>query len=546
MRAHPFALLACLTAAAGCSTSDNSPSYGSGNSDASDTSMPDAAQDTLADSATDSAADSASDAGNDGSQDAVSDTVQDTASDTEIPTDAPTDAIPVEVGPDGSCPGISAASDVDPWLMRSTSSGFGGIETASSGGHQDVFLRSPGNLTRIGVRLDWGGTVVFYGLSADPGSNVIDANDTGRELQIALYDPSRIRQPCAWNASCQTSTESCGNSITFLGWNPVQGGDECNRGAPVLSHGASGDSLEVVIQPLQWNPDWDKADCTQTPCGGAGRPVDVTYRMQYRFLSEHVVEIATEVSSQEAISHPVTGQEWPTLYVSHGQGGPDLPVLLTAAGQQVTIDVPANDGFFYKNFDSPAPWVSFQNAASNYGVGLGMDQGTLQYQGWYGNGSTAPYFHNVRAQVAFGLDAGAVVRGVSYLALGSFSTVKATLEAAFAARAPFGSLDEPAANAVFAYTPGSPITVRGWALDNAPGTQVRVEIDGVTAATIPLQGSRPDVCKVYPAYPSCPDVGFQGTVATTGLDGCAHLLRVVAVDTQGNERVLGERVIVGG
>ena len=129
--------------------------------------------------------------------------------------------------------------------------------------------------------------------------------------------------------------------------------------------------------------------------------------MHYRYLSEHVVEIATQVSSQETISHPVTGQEWPTLYVSHGKNGPDLPVLLKADGQVVTIANPANDGFFFENFDSPAPWVSFQNTLRDYGVGLAMDQGTRQYQGWHGNGVTAPYFHNVRARLAFGLDAGA-------------------------------------------------------------------------------------------------------------------------------------------
>jgi len=480
---------------------------------------------------------------------------------TDIPTDTAQDRIeepvnsdsiddvltdnlePIDVDPDTSCPGLVAEPDVDPFLMRSASAGFGGVETVSSGGHQDVFLRSPGQLTRIGVRLDWGGTVVFFGLSANPASNVIDANDTGRELQIALYDPTRIRQPCAWNASCLTSSESCGNSITFLGWNPVQGGDECNRGAPVLSHGAVGDALQVVIQPLQWNPDWDRKDCTQTPCGGPGRPVDVTYQMHYRYLSEHVVEIATQVSSQETISHPVTGQEWPTLYVSHGKNGPDLPVLLKTDGQVVTIANPANDGFFFENFDSPAPWVSFQNTLRDYGVGLAMDQGTRQYQGWHGNGVTAPYFHNVRARLAFGLDAGAVVRGVSYLALGSFDTVKYELESVLSKRAPFGACEQPKSGSVHSFAKGSPIVVQGWVLDNAPGTTIRVTIDDVLVASFAAEQERPDVCRTYPAYASCPNVGFQHSISTTSLDACAHLMRIIAEDIDGNARVLAERII---
>ncbi len=532
--------LALALAPAACSSSDGaSPPPGTGGADAGSTETGTDASDAPDAVFPEGGQDAAPvDASNDASPDTGSDAAAD------APVEAGSDAVVVDAPVDGACLAVVAAPDVDPFAMRSEAAGFGGIETVSAGGHTDVFLRSPTDFTRIGVRLDWGGTVVFYGLSADAASNVIDANDTGRELQIALYDPTRAHQPCAADATCVSDPASCGNSITFLGWNPVQGGDECNHGAPVLSHGAAGDALEVVIQPLQWNPDWDKPDCTQTPCGASGRPVDVTYRMLYRFLSEHVVEIATEVTSQETIDHPVSGQEWPTLYVSHGQQGPDLPVLLDASGQTVTIDNPGNDGFFWENFSSPAPWVTWQNAGSNYGVGLAMDQGTTDFQGWRGNGVTAPYFHNVRAQFSFGLGAGAAVRGVSYLALGSFDTVKAELESALGHRAPFGSLDEPLGGAAYTYPAGTPIPVRGWALDNTTSTEIRVEIDGSPVATLPVDEVRADVCTVYPGYPACPTAGFDGSVPTASLNECAHLLRVVAVDPDGNERRIAERVIV--
>lgn len=427
--------------------------------------------------------------------------------------------------------------------MRPKAAGFGGIHTTTSGGHTDVFLSSPTDYIRVGARLDWGGTVVFFGLTGNAGSNVIDANDTGRELQIALYDPTRAHQPCAATATCASAPASCGNSITFLGWNPVQGGDECGHGATVLSHGQVGDALELVVRPLQWNPDWNKPDCTQSSCGASGLPVDVQYKVQFRFMTEHVVEVATQVTSQESFDHPVTGQEWPTLYVSHGAPGPDLPVLLDAAGQTVNIDQPGNDGFYYGNFTSSRPWVSWQNTNHDYGVGLAMDQGITAFQGWRGDGSTAPYFHNVRAQVSFGIGAGKTLHGIAYLALGSFATVQSELEGALKRRGPFGVVDEPASGASLGYTPGQSIPVRGWVLDNDAVQQVRVQIDGADVATIPVQGSRPDVCAVYPAYASCPDVGYQGTVDTTGLSSCNHLLRVAATDKDGNEQVLGERVI---
>jgi len=253
--------------------------------------------------------------------------------------------------------------------MRPKAAGFGGITEATVGTHKDVFLDSPTNYVRVGARLDWGGTIVFFGLAANAKSNVIDANDTGRELQLALYDPTRIRQGCAATASCATAIGSCAASITYLGWNPVQGGDECNRGAPVLSHGKVGDALELLIQPLQWNPDWDAPDCRTTACSGAGRPVDVTYRVRLRFVREHVVEVDTEVVSKETIAHPKTGQEWPTLYVANGAGGnPDLPLLLDAAGIAATIATPANDGFFVGNFTSPASWVASPASSSATGT----------------------------------------------------------------------------------------------------------------------------------------------------------------------------------
>lgn len=439
-----------------------------------------------------------------------------------------------------ACPNVALAPKADAWSMRLPSAGFGGIETKSSGGHTDVFLKSPTDYTRIGARLDWGGTVVFFGLSANPGSNVIDANDTGRELQIAIYDPTRSRQPCAWNASCQSSSASCGNSITFLGWNPVQGGDECNHGAKVISQGKVGDALEVVIQPLQWNPDWEAQDCKQSACGAAGVPVQVEYQSRFRFLSEHVVEVETEVRSKESISHPSTVQEFPTLYVSNGKAGPDLPTLLDSAGTTITLSTPGNDGFLYGNFSSPAPWVSWQDSSKTYGVGLAMDQGVKKFQGWRGAPPSAPYFHNVRAELSFGLPAGGTVRGLSYLALGAFGTVKAELDGVLKKRAPFGSLDEPAGDVKLAS--GSNLKVSGWALDGAEVTSVEVQLDGQTLATLPVDVARPDVCAMYPMYAGCPAPGFSGNVSLGSAAPC-QVLRLVAKDADGNSQILGERLI---
>ena len=435
----------------------------------------------------------------------------------------------------------------DPWSLRHPSAGFGGITTEKSGVHTDVFLKSPKGTARIGARLNWGGTVVFFGLSNDKNSNVIDANDTGRELQIALYDPTRRHQPCAGKGTCSGSTQKvCGASITYLGWNPVQGGDECGHGAAVRSHKRVGDALRLEIQPIQWNPDWDAPDCRKSACPKNGVPVAVTYTMELRFVSEHVVEVMTQVSSQEKISHPTTDQEWPTLYVSHGKGGPDLPLLIDAAAKTIAINTPANDNFFVQNFSSSRPWVAFQNTKKTYGVGLGMDQGLTGFQGWRGDGNNAPYFHNVRSVVRFGLNAGAVVRGISYLALGSYATVKADLEAVFRKRPPFGTLDVPAAGPV-SVKANTPISFSGWVLDSTPIAEVELHLDGKLLRKASVNGSRPDVCAVYPGYAGCAakKVGFSLPIALSGLDPkCAHRLEVFAKDSEGNRSLLGARKLI--
>lgn len=443
-----------------------------------------------------------------------------------------------------SCAPVVAKPSPDPWSVRHPSAGFGGLLTKQSGPHTDVFLKSPTDLVRVGARLNWGGTVVFFGLSANPNSNVIDANDPGRELQVAIYDVDRIRQGCAHDASCKSNPINCGNSITFLGWNPVQGGDECGHGAPVLSHGKQGDALRLVVQPLQWNPDWAAPDCRKSSCGAQGVPVGVTYTFELRFVREHVVEVMTQVQSNETLDHAPTGQELPTLYVSNGKAGPDLPLLLDAAGKAINITTPANDGFFHDAFTSPAPWVSWQNATKTYGVALAMDQGITLWDGWRGDGVTGPYFHNVRARMVFGLPPKGLVRGLSYLALGSFATVKAELQAVQAKRPPFGWVDDPPYAATTTVKAGQPLSIGGWVLDTAKVASVRVEIDGQKVKELAVGGSRPDVCKVYPEYAGCPKVGFSGSVATAGLGPCPRLLRVVARDQDGNETVLGERRVL--
>ncbi len=430
--------------------------------------------------------------------------------------------------------------DPDPWAMGLPDIApptFREVRT----GHTDQYLVGPGGVAEIGIRLNWGGTVVFFGMQGQPGSNTIDANDTGREVQVALYDPERMFQGCAHDASCQ-GTNPCGDSITFLGWDPVQGGDECGRGATATVR-LDGARMIATLTPLQWNPDWAAPDCRRSGCSGAGDPVGVTYELGFRFVHSNVVELSMQLDSSEAIDHAATTQEFPTLYAAKGSPGTDLPVLLDPTGAEIIIDQLANDGFRTRTFQSPSPWVTWQHAARDYGVGLRHDNAVALFQAWSGDGSSAPYFHNVRAVQSFGIKAGGTVRGRAYLALGSFDTIGTLLEDLLMRRAPFGTLDSPASGAALSVGPNGSVPISGWVLDDGGSVVIRAVVDGSELATFPRGQARPDVCEVYPGYAECPNVGFAGTVTLPGLAPCGHSLELIAEDSNGNLSVIGRRTI---
>jgi len=192
---------------------------------------------------------------------------------------------------------------------------FGTYESANNGGFTDHFLYSnSAKQFKIGVREQWGSSIVFFGFSDNANSNVIDANDTGREVQIAIYDPDRIMQNCAHNASCATTPTECAGSITFLGWNPVQGGNRCNNGSPTESiSGTDGEMIASVV-PYQWNPAWDRTDCFSDICGDnayKNRLSDMRYIQKIRWVGSNVVEIKMTIHNLTNIERRATLQEFP-------------------------------------------------------------------------------------------------------------------------------------------------------------------------------------------------------------------------------------------
>jgi hypothetical protein len=421
----------------------------------------------------------------------------------------------------------------------------GPSEFTTTDGYSDEYVYDSTSYVKIGARRDWGGTIIFFGLSdGAPGmndTNTIDANDTGREVQVAFYDPDRQMQNCAWNASCQSTPSSCPNSITYLGWNPVQGGNRCNNGSGVDSVSNAWGNLEVYTTPLHWNPNWDFTDCDSGGCDDPSldeRPSEVSVYQQLRFVRTHVVELRYSIEELAGMDHAATYQEMPTVYTANGDNGPDLWRLFDASGTEVPIDTPAGneDGFYYENFESPGPWVTMQNDDASYGVGILYENGESSFQGWQ---LRSLPFNNVRAMFQFGIPAFGTVNARAYLILGSQGTVATEAEAVMGDLAPFGWMDEPAETV----SASTPVTIRGWALDNRGVASVEAIIDETTTVPLTYGDSRPDVCLVWPGYPDCDTVGYSGTHDFGPADECPHLIEIVATDTDGNRRTIHNALV---
>ncbi len=422
-------------------------------------------------------------------------------------------------------------------------SGYGTSESVVSGSYTDEYLYDADNYIKIGVRREWGGSIVFFGLAdgnkGTNGSNTIDGNDTGREVQVAIYDGSRQMQNCAHNASCLSTATSCPNSITYLGWNPVQGGNRCNIGSGVDSVTNKNGILEVVTTPLHWNPNWDATDCTSNGCSTSlkNRKSDVRLTQRIRFVRKHVAELFYSVQNLSALSHTSSAQELPTLYAAYGAHGlGNYNRLMRPDKVEIAINEPANDGFYTKAFSSTEPWVTLQNANLDYGVGILYENGLLKYQGW----QKAGVFNNVRSLLNFALPANGTVNARAYLILGGFETVKTEAQILMKTIPPFGVLDTPADGATLS---GSSVSVSGWALDNKSVTKVVAKIDETTTVNLTYGSSRPDVCQVWIGYPKCNNVGFSGKIDVSKLDkNCKHLLEIVATDGDGNTRTIAKRL----
>ena len=416
--------------------------------------------------------------------------------------------------------------------------------TTVNDGFHDEYLYHPSEKFKIGVRQEWGGSIIFWGQAdGKPGmnnSNTIDANDTGREVQAAIYDLSRLRQLCAATASCWidgvgNSTNICSTGIRHLGWNPVQGGNLCNVGSGIESISNKDGILEVVTVPLYWNPDWDNPDpnaCNADICNDASkknRKSDVRMTQRIRFINSLTAEIYYRVDNIGDLDHRANVQEFPTLYSAYGGHGlDDYGTLMTANNTKVT---PASNTVF----NTEEPWVAFVNSSKTYGVGLLYENGVLEFSGEYHPNS----YNVVRSRVNFGLAKNGSVSTRVYLFLGNYDTIADQVAKIQKRLPPFGALDTPKDKE----SVSGEVKISGWALDNKTVKKVVARIDETKEVELKYGEERSDVCLEWVGYANCKKSGYSGTFSLDGYTNqCDHLIEIIATDDDNNERTIARKL----
>src|SRR5215469_357445 len=167
------------------------------------------------------------------------------------------------------------------------------VSTSQSGTLLYLEAHANGHTARIGADTNWGGAIVEASLD---GVNFVNAHDTGREVQPALYD-----------AAAQYGTQ-----CAQYGWDPVLAGDFYDHGSQVSSQSLAAASLYTKTIPVQWCPDQFG--------GGAGMtaPSDMSFEQTVTLAPGAALAFQLHLKLTHTVTdtHYNTSQEFPAVYVN--------------------------------------------------------------------------------------------------------------------------------------------------------------------------------------------------------------------------------------
>jgi Bacterial Ig domain len=391
-----------------------------------------------------------------------------------------------------------------------------------------LFLQSQanGHTARIGLDTKWGGAIVEISLD---GTNFVNAHDTGREVQPALYD-----------ATAQYPQTDC----ALYGWDPVLAGDIYDHGSAVLGQTIAAESLYTKTIPIQW--------CPERFGGGPSmaEPADMIFEQTVTLAPGAALafQVHYKLTHTGSDTHYNNGQEFPAVYVNsvyttfarYGDTNPWNYGTITQTLAPLSTPAAPNGPLVY----APEQWAALVDG-NNQGL-------TVYVPGVYpfwtatsfpqsgGSGPTGDATVYMAPMTIMSVAPGAVIEGDIYLVPGDATAARSVVYGLHQALAPsnivapLGNVDLPAANASIS---GASVQVAGWAFGRQTVTAVTIFVDGSLMGATTLGGARPDVEAAYPNLAPA-DSGWTYSLDTTSLANGVHSLVVHATDSSGNEALL--------
>lgn len=311
-------------------------------------------------------------------------------------------------------------------------------------------LLSPDGKQQITFYKPWGGVPIFFGLTNQPKSNVLD--DTlqgriGRQLQSAVRTVSKFKEGCAWNNTCKGSEKvpnACMGNDQYSGYNPTQGGQmDLTHGSPasvIIRKDSSGNAIGAytITRALLWGSAWN-GKYPQCPVGTNSVLSNIIFVDYYQFIpvgNTYVLKMNVAAYNYENFRVDFA-KEMPILFVGNGKpdyfsGAPQNAYtrLFNSDGKEISNFVPGSDpNNLRADFNSSYRWAIFQDSALDYGVGIYFASGSQQLTAIHSHTSSDDAYSIMNQNNISIAPGGSSASSVAYLALGNLSTVRNILSA---------------------------------------------------------------------------------------------------------------------
>jgi hypothetical protein len=265
---------------------------------------------------------------------------------------------------------------------------------------------------RVGIDLSRGGSIAYLSTSrgATAATNVINAHDMGREVQLSFYSGPAFYNP---NGRC--------NKL-FHGrewpWNPIGAGDIKGHHGKILHHSGNRTHLHVVTRPLQWACDNVPCDCVfDQMISLEGNPGNTGVRVEAVLRNNRTDHTPYQAQDQEL---PAVYSNAPYYRLVTFQGG-HQKVFDTGFSSQTNFWTPGR-------FSADENWAAMMNKDLTFGMGV-VNYNTTTFVGGFSGqkghgGSTDPSTGYVSPVAKASLPWNAQFSFTFHLVLGDLNTIR--------------------------------------------------------------------------------------------------------------------------